>query len=317
LLFSGPIQPAWRSWAAAAACLAVAVCARIVLARWFGAFPFLAFFPALVAAALLCGWQQGLAVLAVSAALVLLVFGPPTTLVANIQAYPAAGVLAYLLIGGTVVGAVASVIALLRQLERARSLQETLFRELQHRVANNMQVVAATLQTAKRSLDDPAARDVIDLASSRIQAIAHLHRRLYDPAAYTSGLGPVLHDILAETLADLPVQTRLVIQAEDVPAEKLTAVLLLVNEAAQNAAKHVFRQQKGSLFEVSLTPVGRDHLRLCIRDDGPGLPEAPAAQGAGRRQLGMSIMRALARQLGSELLVDPGPGLVLSVEFPA
>jgi two-component sensor histidine kinase len=315
LIFSGPVRPAWRSWSVAAAWLAASVFARVALARWLSAFPFLAFFPALVAVALFCGWPQGLAVLAASALLVYVYFGPPTTFVATVQAHPAAGVAAYLVIGGVVVTAVASVIALLRELEHARSVQETLFRELQHRVANNMQVVAATLQTAKRSLTDPAAREIIDLAGGRIQAIAHLHRRLYDPAAYAGGLGPVLHDILAETLADVPVQTRLTIQAESVPVEKLTAILLLVNEAAQNAAKHVFRQQKGRVFEVSLMPAGNERLRLCIRDDGPGLPTQAEGPGPSSRQLGMSIMQALARQLGGELLVEPGPGLVLSVTF--
>jgi two-component sensor histidine kinase len=63
-----------------------------------------------------------------------------------------------------------------------------LFRELQHRVANNFQIVSATLQKGRRTVADPAALAAIDTAISRVQAMAAMHRRLYDAKSYASGL---------------------------------------------------------------------------------------------------------------------------------
>ena len=74
------------------------------------------------------------------------------------------------------------------RLEAAVAVQKTLFNELQHRVANSMQLVVSMLQLGARGLKDPAAVMVIDQAASRVGAMARLHRRLYDPAAYETVL---------------------------------------------------------------------------------------------------------------------------------
>ncbi|WP_246719538.1 histidine kinase dimerization/phosphoacceptor domain -containing protein [Methylocystis sp. H62] len=45
---------------------------------------------------------------------------------------------------------------LIQRLEFANRPQESLFQELQHRVANNLQVVVAMLQGVRRDLSDEA-----------------------------------------------------------------------------------------------------------------------------------------------------------------
>jgi two-component sensor histidine kinase len=92
----------------------------------------------------------------------------------------------------------------------------------------------------------------------------------------------------------------------------MTPIVLLVTEAATNSAKHVFRQGRGSRFDVSMNDVEPGRLILLIRDDGPGIAqaEAPAAS-----SLGLRIMRGLATQLGGCLVIENLEGTVVSVTF--
>jgi hypothetical protein len=93
----------------------------------------------------------------------------------------------------------------------------------------------------------------------------------------------------------------------------MTAVLLLVNEAALNAVKHAFEKGAGSKFEVALLKQANGRLQLIIRDDGPGIAPASAV---GSGSLGMSIMQSFARQLGGSLEMNASAGTTLMVEFP-
>jgi two-component sensor histidine kinase len=56
---------------------------------------------------------------------------------------------------------------------------EALLREVNHRVANNLQMVMAFVSMQARSVDNAAARDALHRAHQRIATIAQVNRRLY------------------------------------------------------------------------------------------------------------------------------------------
>ena len=163
-------------------------------------------------------------------------------------------------------------------------------------------------------MQDPAALQAISLALGRVHSMADLHRRLYDAAAYSHGLEPILRDVLSETFRALSVDVRLEIRCSELSVGQMTAIALLVNEAAINAAKHVFRPGKGRLFEVSLAEGKRGRVQLTIHDDGPGIP-SETVDGPETRRFGLTVMRGLAAQLGGSLELPGGPGPTLSVKF--
>jgi two-component system, sensor histidine kinase PdtaS len=136
-------------------------------------------------------------------------------------------------------------------------LFNALFIELQHRVANNLLGVAFALRNGPTDLQDSRAQDLLERIESRVTAHAALHRRLYDPDTYQRGLEPQLAALLPETFRDLAVEVRLAIAPVDLSLDRMTAIVLLVNEAAANAAKHVFRGWRGGRFEGVLKRAGR------------------------------------------------------------
>ena len=118
--------------------------------------------------------------------------------------------------------------------------------------------------------------------------------------------------MLAEAFRALPVDVRLEIRPHDLSVGKMTAIALLVNEAAINAAKHVFRPRMGAVFEVSLAEIQPGCMQLTIRDDGPGF----SPRGPEKQKFGLTVMRGLAEQLGGSLELLQGSGTALRVQFP-
>jgi len=280
------------------------------LGHWTNATPFLPFFPALIVAAALGGWAPGLITLVAS-----VVVGTCFLHIAASAPNPlgmtvVTRVIGFLIVGGLIVGLVAA----LAELARAIRVRETLSRELQHRVANNMQTVWLMIEKAKQATADRAASEALNQASDRIGAMSRLHRRLINSSAHVEQLEPLLRDVLRERFAGTPVDVKIDIASISLSVDQTAAIALLVSEAAMNAAKHVFRQQRGTRFEVSLWEI-RGRYRLTIRDDGPGyareVGEAPLTTG-----FGMSIMRGFAEQLGGSLEMTSTPGATLFVEFP-
>jgi two-component sensor histidine kinase len=302
----------------AVALAAAAIALRLGFSSWLEPTRFITYFIAIGTAAFFFGWRQATMVLILS--ILSILAARDLSMTTQPGGLPAVGrliatIIVCSLAGGLEILVVSGLRDLTARLSRLNKTQETLFNELQHRVANNMQMVAAMLQSTKRSVSDPVALEVIDQATARIDDLAKLHRQLYSPSTYNIGLEPVLRTILLETFRGLPVNVSIDVTATDLSIDQMTAIVLLVNEAALNAAKHVFRPAKGKLFYVSLAVLRHGVLVLTVGDDGPGIKGISKTSTQGNT-LGINIMRAFARQLGGQLEVTTGTaGTTLRVEF--
>ena len=221
----------------------------------------------------------------------------------------------FLLVGGFILFLVHALRVTVERLETAKAAQETLFSELAHRVANNLELVAVLLRNAQRNLSDPVltAQGLKD-PEERILALSHLHRRLSDGTAFSHGLNTLLRELLSDAFGDLPVTFRVDVSDEpDLSIDQMTALALLVNEAALNASKHVFSKGLGTRFDVSLSKDTSGYWYLEIKDDGPRMPVEGIDKQS--RSMGLIIMDSFAKQLGGRLEVGQGSGVMLNVEF--
>lgn len=303
-----------RKWLLALAFTGGSILVRFALEPWLNGYPFLAFFPVVAASTILWGWRPGILVLFLTALAGWYFFTPLHWSVAMESPSLVIRLSLYLTIGGCIVVLAAASLEMNRQLRKASNVQEALFHELQHRVANSMELVELTLDTARRSLSDAAAVEVIDQTTARIGAMAQLHRRLNRLSVYSNDLGQILRDVLAETFRGLPVDIRVNVRSEGLSIDQMMAILLLVNEAAINATKGSVVREQAVFFEVSLLERPNGLLRLTIRhsrSDAIAEPAGPAV-----RRLDPTIMQAFARQLGGTIEVPDGPDVIFSVEFP-
>jgi len=223
--------------------------------------------------------------------------------------------------------------------ERARTAvlldnQTTMFHELQHRVANNMQFVSALLALQRRSIGitPESAADALEEAGRRLETMARVHRRLHDPFAgddFAGHVDALCRDLLQAAGAQA-VSCSVSVSAAPKSPERLLALALLIVEALTNSLKHAFTGRSGGTVSIRLHPLPGGEpgwLRLCVTDDGAGLPDG--FDGRHAAGLGWTIIRNLAGQLGGRLTIGPpdgapdgawdggGAGTRITVDFPA
>lgn len=182
-------------------------------------------------------------------------------------------------------------------------------RELNHRLANSLQLAVDFLGFQQQRTADPAARRAFDEAMARLAAVGQLHRYLA-----LGGVGaPVELAGFLRGLCGLVAQTTGLVcelRAEPVRVSPTAAqqIGLLINECAINARKHAYGPNGGVLkVGCSLLP-GR--LRLVVSDAGPGL-KASSPQG-----LGMGIIGAIVRQLGAAMAAESRDGARFTFLIP-
>ncbi|MBW1885004.1 MAG: sensor histidine kinase, partial [Deltaproteobacteria bacterium] len=87
---------------------------------------------------------------------------------------------------------------------------------------------------------------------------------------------------------------------------------LIVNELVTNALKHALGSRPTGRIGIALWDEDDGTRVLEVSDDGPGFIRSFAV---GQRSLGLTLVTTLAKQLEGRLVVVPGPGTRIRIEF--
>ena len=184
---------------------------------------------------------------------------------------------------------------------------EALLGEVNHRVANSLQLVSAMVRLQATALTDPSAREALEDTQRRIQAIAQVHRRLYtsndvESVDMQEYLGALV-DELAETWSTEALPRALSLAAEPIrlPTDRAVSLGVIVTELVTNACKYAYPDSGGEV-RVALRRIDDDVFLLAVEDDGCGIPEDAVPRGTG---LGTKLIRAMAQSLQSIVEYDP------------
>src|SRR5690606_27721111 len=127
------------------------------------------------------------------------------------------------------------------ELEAALADKEILFKEVHHRVKNNLQVICSLLNLQSNRFDEPAVRRAFEEAYNRVYSISLVHKALYDQnAAAQIDFASYLRD-LCDNLSRLYGASARNIQIEVSAAEstldlnRAVPLALIVNEVISNA----------------------------------------------------------------------------------
>lgn len=199
-------------------------------------------------------------------------------------------------------------------LEEALGERDLLLRELQHRVKNNMHMLAAILNGAEREAAHPEAKAALRDASLRFAAVSAVQQLLYG----SGDLAEIGSDGLVRTVAQAAlvlapngVETSIEVDAFPVPIDAAVAVALIVNELVTNAVKYGHPAEGMQRITVKLTKSG-ETAQLVVADNGPGFRPGDAQ----RRASGLGLVRALMRRLGGSFEVEDASGARCIAQFP-
>ena len=203
------------------------------------------------------------------------------------------------------------------RLEKLAAQQALLLREVNHRIANSLQLISSLIDLQARKVADADAREALKRAAERVEAVTLVHRRLYTSNdvefvamdQYLEGL----IDELGRAVSGEERPARITLAAEPIRVEtdKAVSIGLIVNELVTNALKYAYPGRSGDIR------VGFAHnagvVQLTVEDDGVGYTDGTAPKGSG---LGAVIVNAMARTVKATVAIDTshkGTRVVLSL----
>ena len=192
-------------------------------------------------------------------------------------------------------------------LRNANERLGVLLREVNHRVANSLQIVSTMVGMQARNLGERQAREALEDTQRRIDAIAQVHRGLYasddvQSIAVDEYLAGLIAEIEETWSSDTsPRKIKLTVQPFELQAEKAVSLGVIVNELVSNACKYAYTDGTSGEIRVELGLDDDRHFRLLVEDDGCGMREGDAPRGTG---LGSKLMAAMAKSLSTTLVYD-------------
>jgi two-component sensor histidine kinase len=287
-------------------------------------FPYVTFFPAVIITSFLFGAPIGSAAALLCGLLAWYFFIPPVhTFMLTQGAGFALGF--YILVVATDLALVHWMQSANRQLATEREVNRTLadtrellFRELQHRVSNNLQVAASLLSLQKRQLVDVDARAALDEAAGRLALIGRISRQIYDPSGSSQPMVPFLGELCRSVIdASGRSDVALDVKGDDqlrVQPDAAIPIALIVAEAVANAIEHGFSDSRSGLILVEVVQDPQSGPRVTIHDNGHGLPDG--FEGQAPISLGMKIATTLARGQGGSFDLQRQHGTLATLTLP-
>ena len=202
--------------------------------------------------------------------------------------------------------------AILKETVREREL---LFRELEHRVKNNMQMLAAMLTGAEREATSAEAKKALRDASIRISAVSAVQQLLYRSESLTTIGSEALVSTLTravQTMAPNPIQTEVAVDPMQLPIEPAVPIGLIINELLTNAVKYGRPCEGTQALRVEFVRTD-DQIEVVVSDNGAGFDLSETH----KRASGLGLVRGLLRQLGGSIRVERANGARCIVSFPS
>jgi len=191
--------------------------------------------------------------------------------------------------------------------------KELLYRELHHRVKNNLQLILSILRLQHRYSKNEIEHSILKQYESRIGAIARVHELLYhrsdeenvDMLAYVQEYIDGMH----LTLDELKIQLYCEVDAH-LPLRESVYVGLIINELVSNAIKHAYGEEGGAIY-ITLSHENEVYC-LEVRDEGRGYSNHLAEV----RNLGSRLIETLVQmQLDGSIELDDSQGTHYKIRF--
>jgi two-component sensor histidine kinase len=190
-------------------------------------------------------------------------------------------------------------------LEEALRQNETLLRELQHRVKNNLQMLIGLFSAARRETQFEEVRAFLDEVAHRLMAVIAAHQLMYQSQdVHAVEAASFVKSLSAAIAMSYENDVRLEVCAFDghIANDVVFPFALIMNELLTNAYKYG-ANGAGSRILVDLR---RDETSytLIVHDNGPGI----SGDVKERRSSGLGLVRGLCRQIGGSLMIENSNG---------
>jgi PAS domain S-box-containing protein len=191
--------------------------------------------------------------------------------------------------------------AIERHVEQLLREKDMLLQEMEHRIANSLQIIASILLIKARTVQSEETRLQLEDAHQRVLSVAAVQQHLQlsgrnEPIELRNYLTKLCETLAQSMIGDSrPILLKVEADAGTAISQEAVSIGLVVTELVMNALKHAFPGEKAdAAIVVSYKNAGTD-WKLTVSDNGIGKPDVSA--GDTKPGLGTSLVKALARQL--------------------
>lgn len=199
-------------------------------------------------------------------------------------------------------------------LDERNAQNETLLKEIHHRVKNNLEVVSSLLELQSARLND-VHKMAFQSCQGRIQSMSLIHEKLYHKKDLSTIEMRDYFRNLGEFILDSYVSNGLIVldykmRPLEVDLDTAVPIGLIVNELLTNALKYAFPNGRTGRIEISLNEVDNDFLKLEVADNGIGKSSSDNTTQEG---FGLELIKLLTRQLGGTLKEEISNGTKMTL----
>ncbi|MES2761653.1 MAG: sensor histidine kinase [Bacteroidota bacterium] len=203
----------------------------------------------------------------------------------------------------------------------AQSLKEkeTLLAEIQHRVKNNLAIIAGLLNLQSEKAPCDTSRQLMVESRNRVMSIAMVHERLYKKDNLSKiDLKLYLSELVKEVVKSFPVTAQQIeiheeLERVELELTKAVPIGLIVNEALTNSLKHAFKDPtKTPKVKIKMQAI-YDRIHISMSDNGTGFSDAHNREDTA---LGLSLIESLSDQIDAEIAFRNDDGACVSLVFP-
>jgi two-component sensor histidine kinase len=207
---------------------------------------------------------------------------------------------------------------LLKEQKKLVEEKEWLVKEIHHRVKNNLQIIISLLNAQSEFLESPTALNAIQESRERMQAIALIHQKLYQPDHGTrinmaSYIQDMTYNLQSSFVQTNRIHFSLHAEAIELDVSQAVPLGLILNEAITNSIKYAFPKPATGTISIYLQRHNDCQILLKITDNGIGLPNGFELREQG--SLGIQLIKLFSEQLEGELKFQGGKGVEISLLF--
>lgn len=193
-------------------------------------------------------------------------------------------------------------------LAQALDKNQLLFREIHHRVKNNLQAVASLVQL------QPVSPEVKAEMGRRIAAMVAVHEHIYrtdqfENAEISDYVARLVDDIRSGFVTEAKIETDIT-PPVIVHRDHVMPIGLILTEVLSNALKYAFRERSAGRIVVSLKATTPGKAVLRVTDNGKGFDPQKPSEGMGRR-----LIAGLVTQIGGITTISGDEGTDFTLEF--
>ncbi|WP_413162647.1 sensor histidine kinase [Capilliphycus salinus ALCB114379] len=198
--------------------------------------------------------------------------------------------------------------------------QQTLLKEIHHRVKNNLQVICSLLRLQSRFVQDPVVKAKFKESQNRVKSMALIHEKLYQSDDFRRiKLDEYIKDLTKTILRTYTVNTSQISLETDIDPnifldfDTLTPCGLIICELVSNSIKYAFEPNTPGLIWIRATLDNEQNLTLIIGDNGQGLPSDFDLDNV--KTLGLQLVQDLTAQLQGKLTINQNKGTEFQIKL--